>query len=428
MDRNKITTSESPKISLSVDGNLNLKGWDETEVVVKASSNEDLTIEEGDDEISIVCRGECSVRVPLRAQVEISQVGGSASCKSLEGSLTIERINGSLSLRSVGPVKIERVQGELTARNVSGDLQVTQVDGNITVRDVQGNFIVAEAIRGNLSLDDVDGSASALANGNVTLRLDPAPGDAYTFEAHGNLLCRLPADASVQVEITRAGGNITVRMPDVDAPSPLAAPYSLTLGDGDARLELSASGNITLSAQPPDWGIDDFDVDLGEDFEDMAETISQQVSQQIEAQMEMLEHQLESQLSNLSSLFGETGLSPDKQERIAQRAREASERANARAQEKIQRAQEKLQRKLEAARRRAEMKARAAERSARDRRRRPGPFEWGPPTPPHPPQPPATPSEPVSEEERMMILQMLEQQKISIEEAEQLLAALEGKG
>ena len=36
-------------------------------------------------------------------------------------------------------------------------------------------------------------------------------------------------------------------------------------------------------------------------------------------------------------------------------------------------------------------------------------------------------SDPVSEEERLMILQMLEQGNISLEEAEQLLAALEGK-
>jgi hypothetical protein len=76
-----------------------------------------------------------------------------------------------------------------------------------------------------------------------------------------------------------------------------------------------------------------------------------------------------------------------------------------------------MQRKLEAAQRRAERRARAAERAARDRRRRPEP----PDTVPTPKQ------EPVSDEERMMILQMLEQGKVTPEEAEQLLAALEGR-
>jgi hypothetical protein len=38
------------------------------------------------------------------------------------------------------------------------------------------------------------------------------------------------------------------------------------------------------------------------------------------------------------------------------------------------------------------------------------------------------PVDPVSEEERMMILQMLQDKKIGLEQAEKLLAALEGKG
>ena len=50
-------------------------------------------------------------------------------------------------------------------------------------------------------------------------------------------------------------------------------------------------------------------------------------------------------------------------------------------------------------------------------------FAWG--FPPEPPKPPRPPVEPVSEEERLVILRMVQENKISIEEAERLLAALE---
>jgi hypothetical protein len=166
--------------------------------------------------------------------------------------------------------------------------------------------------------------------------------------------------------------------------------------------------------------VDDIEVEVGQDFESMAETITDQVTQQIESQMEMLESQLESQFGNIANILNTAGISAQKAERMSKRAREASERAQARAQEKMRRAQEKLQRKLEAARRRAEVRARAAERAARDRRKRAAPIDWTPPQV-------DTPREPVSDEERMLILQMLEQKKITVEEAEQLLAALEGR-
>jgi hypothetical protein len=95
-------------------------------------------------------------------------------------------------------------------------------------------------------------------------------------------------------------------------------------------------------------------------------------------------------------------------------AHEASRR-HSRAQEKIARTQERLARKMEAASRRAEQRGRVPPGRARA-------YPW----PPQPPNPPEA-REPVSDEERLMILRMLEQKKISLEEAENLLAALEGK-
>jgi hypothetical protein len=92
-----------------------------------------------------------------------------------------------------------------------------------------------------------------------------------------------------------------------------------------------------------------------------------------------------------------------------------------RAQEKMHRAQEKLDRKIVAAQRKVELKARAAER--RQRSQSSGEswsYSGSAPTAAKPSKAPA------SDEERLMILRMLEQKKISLEEAEELLAAIEG--
>jgi hypothetical protein len=86
----------------------------------------------------------------------------------------------------------------------------------------------------------------------------------------------------------------------------------------------------------------------------------------------------------------------------------------------MRRTQEKMEAKLEASRRRAELKAQAALRRQQTANRRGRTFEWTPPSPP-----PA--KETVSDEERLLILRMLEQKKITLQEAEELLAALEGK-
>jgi len=420
MEEKVLATSEKPTIKLEIKGNLVLKGWEEPQVLVKSDTDGFLKVEQHGDEVSCHCQENCTVNAPIGSTVICDRIYGNATFKSLEGDLQAGEISGDLILRGVASVSVGQVRGNLSAKNVSGDLQVDSAYGNVSARDVQGDFVITDKAHGNISLDDIDGNARAKADGNITLRLDPATGNSYQFDADGNLVCRIPPDASVEVEIPSAA-KITVNIPGVTRSDTIEAPYNLTLGEGDAKLVLSASGNLLLGAFSLDWGFEDFEVDIGENVDSMTEVINEQVTQQIEAQMEMLEQQLEAQLANLSTMISTSGLSPEKAELIVEKARAASERANAHAQEKLKRAQEKIRRKLEAARRRAERKARAAERAARDRRRRPETFEWSRPKT-------EMPQEPVSDEERLMILEMLEQRKISTEEAEQLLAALESRG
>jgi hypothetical protein len=96
-------------------------------------------------------------------------------------------------------------------------------------------------------------------------------------------------------------------------------------------------------------------------------------------------------------------------ERISHQVEQATARAAKRAEEAARRVE------------------RHAERQARHWRGnlKSGPWTWesGSKSAPTPPTPP---SEPVAEEERMAILKMLSEKKITAEQAEQLLNALEG--
>lgn len=421
-----LETSSSPKIELHVSGQLTVNGWDEPRVQVRTPSEENLVLDQEGDKINLRCNDQCTLDVPHQSELTAQAVQGHAVFKALEGALNAQTINGNLDLRSVGPVALQKVNGSVSAKDLDGDMRVQTVNGNLTVRDIQGDLTVEGKVNGNLSLSNADGDASASASGNVNLRLDPAPGKNYDFEAGGNIVCRLAEDASIEIFIDKAS-KITVQLPyktesegEAGSERSLSAPCSLTIGEGDARMKLSAGGNVILGAEAPEWDfVSDIDFDIDDEISEMSEVITDQVSQQLENQMEMLEQQLEIQMELLSARLDRAGLSEEEARRIEEHSRQAAERATQRAQEKMRRAQERLERKLAAAQRKAEQKARIAARKAQSRRGRS--WRYNIPTPPPPPN-----VEPVSDEERLVILHMLEQKKISPEEAEQLLEALEG--
>ncbi len=330
--------------------------------------------------------------------------------------MNIQKIQGNLFLRNVGAVHVERVSGDLFVKHVDGDFNLQVVEGNANLRDIQGDFVVTGGIHGNLSLDEVEGNATARVDGNVSLRLDPLPVQSYEFTAKGNILCRLPADTSAVVRINRAE-KAKIQVAKVSLSGAEKFPYQLTLGEGDASLVFSADGNVDLVGRAPDWEMpEEYNASFTRDINGMAQDIGEQIENQISAQMEMMESQLNAQLENLTDTLNSAGLSAEQM----QRTREAGARATARAHEKMQRAQEKIRRKIELTQRRAEQRARSAEKSGQARERRTWGFEW-------PGAKPEVGSEPVTDEERLLILKMLEQKKITPEEADQLLSALEGK-
>jgi hypothetical protein len=425
MEKQFVTTSANPRISLDISGDLRLKGQDDTKVTARAENSQDLWLETADDQVSIRCTTDCSVRVPRGALVEIKAAHGDAILKALDGEVSIASVDGDLQLRNIGGVKIDTVRGEMVARNIEGDLVVDKVYGDLSARRVQGNFSVTGMASGNLNLSDVGGSAKASASGNVVLRLDPAPGHDYEFAAQGNVFCRLPDDASVEISVPKAS-QVMVDLPGIHASAPVQTPYAFTMGEGDAHLTLSASGNVVLDTHAPDWDMEDFDIDVDSEVNGMADAVSQQITQQVESQMRMMESQLDAQLSSLSMRLSAAKLTSEQARRIEERAREASLRATARAQERVQRAQQRMEQKMAAIQRKMEQKAQKAEHTRHREHAQHSRHGWSF-TFPTSPASPTPPSEPVSEDERLAILRMLEEKKITMEQAEELLSALEGK-
>jgi hypothetical protein len=419
MKRQLTIESDIPLIVVEVNGNLRLKGIDGHELVGNSQGEDDLVIEQQQDQVLVQCKDSLSLLVPRNSEIKVELVSGNASIKALQGELDVHRIAGNLELRSVGPVRVGEVKGNLLARRVAGNLDIDTVFGNASVEGIQGSFDVSGSIKGNLNFDDVDEEIKVVAGGNLSARVDPLPGSRYELRAGGNLACALPQDASVDVQILQAS-IISVNFESTTIPRQPEMPYSFTLGDGESSLSLSAGGNLAVSGQPGFHHPGGFGVHFDFTADEIPEDFGAEISRQIEAQMEMLGSQIEFQMESLSSTLMSSGLSEEAAEKISRKAREASERATRRAQEKLQRTQERIERKVEAARRKAEMKSRSARRSEQRQERK----AWRGATVADS----STETEPVGDEERLMILRMLEEKKISLEQAEELLSALEGAG
>lgn len=381
-----------------VDGDLSITGWDRNEVRIRADGrDDDNRIGQDGNLITIDVDGDCSIQAPLRSRMTVERVDGDAAVTMLLGTIDIHSVDGDLSIASVGPTAIQHVDGDLSVRSVAGRLYVDSVDGDAAISQIAGEARVS-AVDGDLQVNEVIGNVFATVDGDARLSLQLAPGQTVTVAASGDIACQVQTDASASVRLT-ADGDLRVKNLGEQRKGS-ATSLEFVLGDGSAALQLTADGDIALrgvAARPVDAEFG-FGGEFDEEINRRAAAMGAQISREVETQMDALTRDLEEKFNRMAE----------------------NEELSSRIQDKVAAAMRRAEEKLADAMRKMEVRTQETEN-----RRRKG-YGWqSPPAPPPPPAPPRRPQ--ATDEERMMILRMVEQGKLSVDQAEKLLAALAGR-
>jgi hypothetical protein len=363
-----ISAGRTPTIEIElIDGDLSLVGWEGDDILIKAD-DENIHLTQDGDMIRLSCNDDLALRLPKGANISIQKINGDSSIRGVVGGIQLGEVTGDLSVRDVNNIMIDTVHGDFSLRGAKGNLAIKKSKRDVSIRDVLGN-VSLDSVTDDVALRDVKGNVSVNVAEDIVLYLNPQSGNAYAVNAGDDILLVMPPKANAT--LTLSADKIDVDWEGVEQ-DPDATSRVITLGDGSAMMTLSAGGDIRVSDRS-DAG------DSAEDFGNFAG------------------------VGMDWSGFGE---------RISRRVEQATERA---------------QRKIDEATRRIENRARDAER--RGRRFKGaleiGRWKWditGSSTKsgsmPH--------KSGVSDEERLVILKMLQEKKITAEEAEKLLASLEG--
>lgn len=425
-------TSEN-EIELKIDRDLELHGWDKPDIEISVPRESDLTFKTVEAKVAIESLSNLEIWAPRALVIRIRKVEGDADIEDLTGLLAINGVGGDLDLNNCGETHVDAVGGDLAAKraaslevtavggdasigripgavkiaNVGGDLaaeslgslQLINVGGDCSVRRVEGEFSVASVggdlsgadlaaqtsaitVGGDMNLRMKQGGVKATAGGDLTINIDSLSGEALTLSAGGDVSLHLPAPANAKMHISSGGRDILMRVGGWNERVEMYM-FDFTLGEGTTPIQITAGGDVVVSDGSP-----------------------------------------ETRKGSSTFEFGGVKVDVDA---ISQTVQDVVERAT---------------RSAEVASREVEERIQAAMRRVEEQNRKRGirvgfdGFQNAAPVPPAPVVPPenpvaAAPAQPasgkVSDEERKMILQMLQDHKISAEEAIHLLDTLEGK-
>ncbi len=381
MTRHEFDNIDVPIIVQHVGGDLRLRGRPGEALVIDGDAVQVEHLGEGQP-VVVRAGGDARMIVPDAVDVSLQTIGGDAKVTGVTGAVDVQRVGGDLAVRDVGRVKIKQVGGDVRIKRILGDVTVEMIGADATIRSVGGAVWIAR-IGADLYMRQVDGACVVEQIGSdLVLNIHFASDREYRFHVGDSILCQvrpdtnatfiLPPDTHVQLDVQAE----IVEEEDRQL---------VVLGEGSAQVHVTGARVVRL-IDIDDESISVFGIQLEEELEARLSTLEETLSQQLE------------------------GLDERIQARTIQLASQA-EKMTERAQQEAIRAAERVRRTMD----RWATKPKSKRRTKR--KHMVGRFDVRGPMEPE--------DEPVSEQERLMILQMVQENKITIEEAERLLAALD---
>jgi hypothetical protein len=240
-----------------------------------------------------------SVECGASPTVRVDIVKGDLRTTGTDGTQleAVVRRHGDLSLRQEGDIHVITAEGDTSLRlprgaklevvEVRNDLRVSDLDldlivghvgggavmrslaevhidqlgGGLDARDIPGALALSSA-GGDVRLKNVSGSVrvaaggdfllsggrsplEATAGGDVVLQIELGESAPVSVVAGGDILCRLPASPSATISISN-GGSKTIDFPGVNREGIGSSQF--TVGDGGAEITLQAGGDVWIGS------------------------------------------------------------------------------------------------------------------------------------------------------------------------------------
>jgi len=408
MYKKTFDVSESPRITVDCMGNLNIKSSETNQVTIIMPNNEDtLVFDQDGDVIILTIKDNCRITCPPNSTLTLINTRGNLKVKDIVGAVNIGTVNGNTDLRGVGAVTLDTGYGNLRVKSSTGAVDVNDVSGNARVQTIAGPFKLG-LLGGNLRAEGLMQGIIAEAVG-ADARLGPpyTPGETYRLTVGSDLVVTLPDEPNLHFTIT-AGGQVKTNVPDLVLSKDNGS-VTGSLGEGEAVLDATVGGSAVLRSSSESTSDDREDFNFDFDFDPESFAFLEDLGPMIEATVNKAVADMDVHLQEGLKYFDSDEFKA-KMERVAEKTRRVAERVGRQAEGVAERARRKAERAAERARMRADQAERRWQRASGQRSTHTPPSQQAPVDD--------------TREERLRILLMVQEGKITADEAVSLLSAL----
>jgi len=370
MKQTIVPMKSDAKLVVRTSDDLFIEGGDQPQLIATVDDGDSFRMKDENGVIFLHANSDTKLKIPATVNLVLERVSGDASILGMSGKVEVQKVGGDLHFQGLSGISVDSIGGDCVFKEISGPIDIKRVGGDLD--GFKLTDISVYGVGGDAELSGVQGKVQLTTGGDVHLQFANPQIGGTKVRAGGDIDVAVAENTAAELVLNSASGEISVHACgqhlDVEEES-----YSLPLGEGGATVELNAGGDLTIKEGKE--AMNEFSFvfdDLGDTWRDFG----REIEEKIRRSMKGVNHQLRHAGWEASSAMRQAA---DKMEGFAR-----------------------------------------SDIPGHDGKVYGFGFE------PEKGAPAAREKKAASDEERMLVLKMLQDKKISVEEAEKLLQALEG--
>ena len=301
-----IKGSSKPEISISNDG---FKDAFQTQSGVEVPAAVKLKAYAPHGTTVVAQQVSGKVTVEEISNVQLDQVSGSAKLSKIKQTISIGNLSGELEVKEAGAIMGQTINGDCSLRKVYGEVRIGRVTDDFSARDCSGKIEVTE-VRGDAFVSTMSGILKLDSVMGDAIIQGPLPAEKHHIIGSGDVIVYWPSNRNVQFLISHKGRLVN----DMGLPNETKVPgeFQATIGNDSCRVIIEAQGTVYLRPERASKGKskkkskkkDDFDLDL-EDLLDPEELL-EKIGDGLESMFMLQKNKKKKGRGILNKIFGKT--------------------------------------------------------------------------------------------------------------------------
>lgn len=231
------------KVIVKATGDVVVEGNDENIMRVLVRRSDALKIIENGDTLEIKADSDLHLFLPAYLPLTLEKVSGDGMVSGMSTRVIIGKIAGDLALQQMGGASIDSVAGDLSLRTIAGGVEVSVVGGDLTGESIDTLF--SRKVGGDTLLKNISGTLNVLTGGDAELHLTSMEAPIASLKSGGDSLLIIPKDLNAQLQLHSGSGSIEIHTNGRD--EEYNDKSNIQFGVGGNLVEIHAGGEISIT-------------------------------------------------------------------------------------------------------------------------------------------------------------------------------------